>query len=133
MTNAVLSGKEQSSDCLDYGMRHRPTTMRYGLGCHLFLKLYPFDSHFWHTDSKCSRLLWLSRLPDLSAIDPIRNVMRRRLQSFRNVDDLAEKLETIWHEVLQDSMREVYQSVPPWVIACIQAGGDKCLLDFLPL
>ncbi|UYV68098.1 Transposase [Cordylochernes scorpioides] len=46
---------------------------------------------------------------------------KRRLQSSRNVDYLARQLETIWQEIPQHTIRNLYQSMTRRVAACIQA------------
>lgn len=81
----------------------------------------------------CPTLSLLARLPDLSPTEHIWVVMRRRLQPSRNVDDLSQQLETIWYEIPQDIIRELYQSIPRRVTACIQTKGGQRLIDFLPL
>ncbi|GFU40689.1 transposable element Tcb2 transposase [Trichonephila clavipes] len=52
------------------------------------------------------------RSPDHSPIEHIWGVMERRLQPFRNVDDLSQQLERIWHEIPQETIRKLSQSVP---------------------
>ncbi|GFU20759.1 hypothetical protein TNCV_1053131, partial [Trichonephila clavipes] len=44
---------------------------------------------------------YLARLSDLSPIQNTWDVMRRRLQPSRHVDDFHQQLETIWHEIPQ--------------------------------
>ncbi|UYV75223.1 hypothetical protein LAZ67_12002969 [Cordylochernes scorpioides] len=46
---------------------------------------------------------------------------QRRLQPSRNVDYLARQLETIWQEIPQHTIRNLYQSMTRRVAACIQA------------
>ncbi|UYV66712.1 ADARB2 [Cordylochernes scorpioides] len=59
----------------------------------------------------CRTLPWPARSPDLSSIEHIWDVMGRRLQPSRNVDYLARKLETIWQEIPQYTIRNLYQSM----------------------
>ncbi|UYV83849.1 hypothetical protein LAZ67_X000408 [Cordylochernes scorpioides] len=49
------------------------------------------------------------------------DVMGRRLQPSRNVDYLVRQLETIWQEIPQHTIRNLYQSMTRRVAACIQA------------
>ncbi|UYV76869.1 hypothetical protein LAZ67_14002262 [Cordylochernes scorpioides] len=72
----------------------------------------------------CRTLPWPARSPDLSPIEHIWDVMGRRLQPSRNVDYLARQLETIWQEIPQHTIRNLYQSMTRRVAACIQASGD---------
>ncbi|GFS62934.1 hypothetical protein TNCV_2054201 [Trichonephila clavipes] len=53
--------------------------------------------------AQCLRYTSLARyrLPDLSSIEHILDIVGRRLQPFRNVDYSAHQLETIWHEIPQ--------------------------------
>ena len=53
----------------------------------------------------CPILPWIAWLPDLSPIDHIWDVMRRRLLPSQNTDDLDKELQTIWHEILQDTIK----------------------------
>ncbi|UYV73539.1 Transposase [Cordylochernes scorpioides] len=46
---------------------------------------------------------------------------QRRLQPSQNVDYLARQLETIWQEIPQHTIRNIYQSMTRRVAACIQA------------
>ncbi|UYV63751.1 hypothetical protein LAZ67_2005502 [Cordylochernes scorpioides] len=66
-------------------------------------------------------LPWPARSPDLSSIEHIWDVMGRRLQPSRKVDYLARQLETIWQEIPQHTIRNLYQSMTRRVAACIQA------------
>ncbi|UYV63148.1 hypothetical protein LAZ67_2003293, partial [Cordylochernes scorpioides] len=59
----------------------------------------------------CRTLPWPARSPDLSLIEHIWEVMGRRLQPFRNIDYLARQLETIWQEIPQHTIRNLYQSM----------------------
>ncbi|UYV65955.1 hypothetical protein LAZ67_3005997 [Cordylochernes scorpioides] len=70
-----------------------------------------------------SLLTNLTRSPDLSPIEHIWDVMGRRLPPSRNVDYLARQLETIWQEIPQHTIRNLYQSMTRRVAACIQASG----------
>ncbi|UYV70855.1 hypothetical protein LAZ67_8000866 [Cordylochernes scorpioides] len=64
---------------------------------------------------------WGPVSPDLSPIEHIWDVMGRRLQPSRNVDYLARQLETIWQEIPQHTIRNLYQSIIRRVAACIHA------------
>ncbi|UYV78516.1 Transposase [Cordylochernes scorpioides] len=50
---------------------------------------------------------------------------QRRLQPSRNVDYLARQLETIWQEISQHTIRNLYQSMTRRVAACIQARASR--------
>ena len=50
----------------------------------------------------CRILPWPAWSPDLPPIEHVWKAMRRRLQPSRNIDDLVQQLETVWHEILQD-------------------------------
>ncbi|UYV82646.1 hypothetical protein LAZ67_22000361 [Cordylochernes scorpioides] len=68
----------------------------------------------------CRTLPWPARSPDLSPIEHIWDVMGRRLQPSRNVDYLARQLDTIWQEIPQHTIRNLYQSMARRMTACIQ-------------
>ncbi|UYV64720.1 K02A2.6-like [Cordylochernes scorpioides] len=63
---------------------------------------------------------------------------QRRLQPSRNVDYLVRQLETIWQEIPQHTIRNLYQSMTRRVAACIQAKevlkcqapSDKIMVSF---
>ncbi|UYV63385.1 hypothetical protein LAZ67_2003918 [Cordylochernes scorpioides] len=59
----------------------------------------------------CRTLPWPARSPDLSPIEHIWDAMGRRIQPSRNVDYLARQLETIWQEIPQHTIRNLYQSM----------------------
>ncbi|UYV72595.1 hypothetical protein LAZ67_9003893 [Cordylochernes scorpioides] len=50
--------------------------------------------------------------------------MGRQWKPYRNVDYLARQLETIWQEIPQHTIRNLYQSMTRRVAACIQARSD---------
>ena len=53
----------------------------------------------------CHTLHWPARSPDLSPVEHISDFMRRKLQVSQNIDNLVQQLETIWHEILQDTIQ----------------------------
>ncbi|UYV84811.1 hypothetical protein LAZ67_X003588, partial [Cordylochernes scorpioides] len=69
----------------------------------------------------CRTLPWPARSPDFSPIEHIWDVMGRRLQPSRNVDYLARQLETIWQEIPQHTIRNIYHSMTRRVADSIQA------------
>lgn len=71
----------------------------------------------------CQTLPWPARSPDLSPIEHVWDMMGRRLHLSGNVDALARQLEQIWQEIPQEAIRELYESMPRRVAACIQARG----------
>lgn len=73
----------------------------------------------------CQTLPWPARSPDLSPIEHVWDMMGRRLHLPRNVDDLVRQLERIWQEIPQETIRELYRSMPRRVAACIQARGGS--------
>ncbi|UYV82585.1 hypothetical protein LAZ67_22000050 [Cordylochernes scorpioides] len=73
----------------------------------------------------CRTLPWPARSTDLSPIEHIWDVMGRRLQPSRNVDYLPRQLETIWQEIPQHTIRNLYQSMTRRVAACIQASDAR--------
>ncbi|GFX07243.1 transposable element Tc1 transposase [Trichonephila clavipes] len=59
-------------------------------------------------------------LPDLSSIEHVWDMMRRRLHLPGNFDDLTQLLEQIWQEIPLETIRVPYHSMPRRVAACIQ-------------
>ena len=70
-------------------------------------------------------LPWPARSPDLSPIEHVRHMIGRRLHPPRNVDHLVQQLQRIWQEISQDSIRDLYCSMPRRVAACIHARGGS--------
>ena len=73
----------------------------------------------------CPTLPWPARSPDLSPIEHVWDMMGRRLHLTETVDDLARQLQHIWQEIPQETIRNLYQSLPRRVAACIQARGGS--------
>ncbi|GFS84094.1 transposable element Tc1 transposase [Trichonephila clavipes] len=73
----------------------------------------------------CQTLPWPVRLPDLSLIEHVWDMMRRQLHLSRNVDDLARQLEQNLQEIPQETIRVLYHSMPCSVEAGIQARGGS--------
>ncbi|GFX32114.1 transposable element Tcb1 transposase [Trichonephila clavipes] len=69
----------------------------------------------------CQTLPWPDSLTDLSLIEHVWDMIRRRLHLPWNVDDLPRKLVQIWQEIHQKTIRVIYHSMPLRVAACIQA------------
>ncbi|GFU12979.1 transposable element Tc1 transposase [Trichonephila clavipes] len=70
----------------------------------------------------CQTLPWPARSEDVSLTDHAWHMMGRQLHLPRNVDDLVRNLDQIWQEVPQETIRELYHSMPLRVPACIQVG-----------
>ncbi|GFV33896.1 transposable element Tcb1 transposase [Trichonephila clavipes] len=67
-----------------------------------------------------SALPWPARSSDFSPIEPIWDMMGRRLYLPGNDDDLARELEQIWQEILQKTIRVLYHSMQRLVATCIR-------------
>ncbi|GFV31621.1 transposable element Tc1 transposase [Trichonephila clavipes] len=64
-----------------------------------------------------------ARLPGLSPVEHVWDMMGRGLHLPENVDDLAQQLKQIWQEIPQETIRVFYYSMLRHVAACIQARG----------
>ena len=53
----------------------------------------------------CPKLPWPAWFPDLSPTEHIWEVMRKRLQPSRNIDDLVQQLETVCREISQNTIQ----------------------------
>ena len=62
--------------------------------------------------SSCWTLPWPARSPDLSSIEHIWSIMGRALQPDPDVDDLMCQLDRIWHDIPQEDIHNLYQSMP---------------------
>ncbi|GFT31658.1 transposable element Tc1 transposase [Trichonephila clavipes] len=54
----------------------------------------------------CRTLPWSARSPDLSSIEHVWDMMRRRFHLPGNVDDLSQLFEQIWREIQQETIRD---------------------------
>ncbi|GFW98225.1 transposable element Tc1 transposase [Trichonephila clavipes] len=75
----------------------------------------------WATAAPVKIGSYSARSPDFSPIEPIWDMMEMRLYLPRNSDDLARELELTLQEILQDTIRVFYHSMPRRVAACIRA------------
>ncbi|GFU67393.1 transposable element Tc1 transposase [Trichonephila clavipes] len=66
-----------------------------------------------------------ARSPDLSSIEQVWEMIGRRVNLLGNVDDLARRLEQILQEILQETIRVLYPSMPCRVATCIQVRGGS--------
>ncbi|GFV06028.1 transposable element Tc1 transposase [Trichonephila clavipes] len=69
-------------------------------------------------------LPWPAISPDLSPIEHVWGMIRRRLQLPWNVDDLTRQLGQIWQEIPRETIKVLYHSMPRRVAACIQARSE---------
>ncbi|GFS91248.1 transposable element Tcb1 transposase [Trichonephila clavipes] len=81
----------------------------------------------------CKTLPWPSSSLDLSPIEHVWDMMRRRLHLPWNVDDLTRQLEQFWQEIPQETIRVLYHSKPRRVAACIQTRSGKHLNELVTL
>lgn len=83
--------------------------------------------HCYELFSSLPLLLLLARSLDSSPTVRIWNSVKKWLLPSPNVVDLAEESETIWQEISQDIIRELYQSMPSQVIFSIQTRSGSML------
>ncbi|KFM74451.1 Transposable element Tcb2 transposase, partial [Stegodyphus mimosarum] len=79
--------------------------------------------HTAHVSTACRTLPWPTRSPDLSPIEHVWSIMGSALHPARDVDDLMRQLDTIWHDITD--IRNLYQSKPSRITACIRARGGQ--------
>ncbi|GFY02273.1 transposable element Tc1 transposase [Trichonephila clavipes] len=68
-----------------------------------------------------------ARSSDLSPVEHVWDMMRKRLHLRGNVVELARQLEQIWQEIPQETIRVLYHSMPRRVATCIQAKDGSTL------
>ncbi|KFM76542.1 Transposable element Tc1 transposase, partial [Stegodyphus mimosarum] len=81
--------------------------------------------HTAHVSTACRTLPWPARWPDLFPIEHVWSIMGRALQPARDVDDLTCQLDRIWPDIPQEDIRNLYQSMPSRITACIRARGGQ--------
>ena len=75
--------------------------------------------------SACRTLSWPARSPDLSPIEHVWSIMGRALQSACDIDGLTRQCDRIWHDMPQEDIRILYQSMPSRKTACIRVRGEQ--------
>ncbi|GFY05126.1 transposable element Tcb1 transposase [Trichonephila clavipes] len=75
---------------------------------HVLFRVLQFIKHFL-------------RQADVSPIKRVWDMIGRRLHLLMNVDDLPRKLEQIWQNLPQETIRVLYHTIPRGAAACIQA------------
>ncbi|GFX54110.1 transposable element Tcb1 transposase [Trichonephila clavipes] len=106
--------------CLAAGFEHIMSNCQFGRGCIIGLKEGAYQT-----------LPLSARSPDPSLIEPVWDIMGRRLHLPRNVDDLAQQLDQIWQEIPQEIIRVLYHFMSRHVATCIQARDGSSDETFL--
>ena len=92
-------------------------------------KQYNARSHTAHFSTDCISTCWTLPCPtrsrDLSRIEYVWSIIGRALLSACDVDDLTRQLDRIWNDILQEDIRNLYQSMPSRITACIRARGEQ--------
>ncbi|GFU63817.1 transposable element Tcb1 transposase [Trichonephila clavipes] len=70
-------------------------------------------------------LPWSARSPDLSPIEHVWDLLGRRVEHPRSLNELEAKLQRIWSEMSQDIIQNSYASMPDRVASCIRARGGS--------
>ena len=92
----------------------------------LTFKQYNARPHTEHVSIACisARQTLPARSPDHSPIEHVWSIMGRALQSACDIYDLTRKLDRIWHDIRQEVIRNLYQSMPSRITACIMARSE---------
>ena len=62
--------------------------------------------------STCRTLSWPVRSPNLSPVERVWSIMGEALQPVRDVEDLTHQLDRIWHDILEEDIRNLCQLMP---------------------
>ncbi|GFV34426.1 transposable element Tcb1 transposase [Trichonephila clavipes] len=81
----------------------------------------------------CQTLPCPASSSDLSPIEHVWNMTKRRLPLPWNADKLTRQLEQIWQEISQETIRVLYHSMPRRVAACIHTKIGKHINEFVTL
>ena len=73
--------------------------------------------------SACQALPWPVTSLYLSPIEHVWNTMGRAIQPARDVDHLTRQLDRIWHDIPQEDINNLYQSMRSRITACIRVNG----------
>ncbi|GFW72294.1 transposable element Tcb1 transposase [Trichonephila clavipes] len=68
---------------------------------------------------------WPARSPDLSPIEHIWDHLGRRVEHPTNLNELEARLQTIWNEMSQDIIQNLYASMADRIASCIHARGGS--------
>ncbi|GFY14631.1 transposable element Tc1 transposase [Trichonephila clavipes] len=66
-----------------------------------------------------------ARSPDFSLIEHVWNMLECQIRAYQNIADLEQQLVNTWQNVSQDNLRNLYQSLPRHIQACIAAKGGS--------
>ncbi|GFW39615.1 transposable element Tc1 transposase [Trichonephila clavipes] len=68
-------------------------------------------------------LPWPARSLDLSAVEYVWDQLKRQMPSCHSVHDLELAVQDLWAHLPQYNLRCLINSMPDWVVTCIDAGG----------
>lgn len=69
-------------------------------------------------------LPWPARSPDLSPIEHVWDHIGRQLRQPTSLHNLEIQLQQLWTDMPQDTIRDLYASMPARITSCIQCRGD---------
>lgn len=92
-----------------------------GAACHTSKK-----STKWLSENEIPLLKWVSSSPDLSPIETLWHVMKKRLRAnpARSVQELRERLQNIWDNFTPEECQNLVNTLPRRIRAVIQNKGD---------
>ena len=74
-------------------------------------------------------LQWPERSPDLNPIENMWGILPQKLYAhgttFHNTTDLWEAVSAAWHQISQESIRNLYNSMPGRMADVLQANGQR--------
>ncbi|KFM83186.1 E3 SUMO-protein ligase RanBP2, partial [Stegodyphus mimosarum] len=76
-------------------------------------------------------LSWPARSPDLSPIEHVWDMLRKKLPPEPNVVELTSQLERIWHDLLQHVIGDLLDLIPYHVWVCVAARGGCTTYRFV--
>lgn len=80
----------------------------------------------WLAEHEIPLLEWVSSSPDLSPIETLWHVMKKRLRAnpARTVPELKQRLQELWDNFTQCECQELVNSLPRRIKAVIKNKGD---------
>ena len=83
------------------------------------------STNTWFNDHGITVLDWLANSPDLSPIENLRSIVKRKLRDTRpnKADELKATIKTTWASITPQQCHKLIASMPPCIDAVIHAKG----------
>lgn len=111
--------KPTIEECKNDGMQF--TFQQDGAACHTAKKVKQ-----WLLENEIPVLSWTSSSPDLSPIETLWHIMKKRLRAHpaRTLPDLRSRIQDIWDSFTTDECKDLVNTMPRRIEAVLKRKGD---------